>query len=127
MKRKNPETSLEAYKKLDPIRVSQTMNKIAQALVIIGKGNYEMIAEAAGMAEQKCWKRLIDCVRAGLIHRTDETKITKSGCKSYMYAIGPASQVANKRERVLKGRTVQDFSKAINQAKQSASSLERLF
>lgn len=113
MKRARVETSIEAYKKLDPVRVSQTMQKIADALGVIGKGNYEMIAIAAGLKQSQAWKRLIDCVRAGLIHRLDETMLTKDGCKSYLYAPGPANQVQAKKERVMKGKTVSQFSKDI--------------
>lgn len=107
------ETSLEAYRSLDPVRISQTMQKIADTLKVIGKGNYEQIAAASNMAEAKVWKRLIDCVRAGLIHRTEETKLTKNGCKSYLFAPGPATQIVKKRERVMKGKTVAQYSKDI--------------
>jgi hypothetical protein len=112
-KRKNPDTSLEAYRTLDPIRVSQTMTKIAETLKVIGKGNYEQIATAAGMTEAKCWKRLIDCVRAGLIHRTEETTLTRNGKKSYLYAPGPQPAEPPKSEKSLPGKTISDYSKAI--------------
>jgi len=52
-KRVNPSTSLEAYANLDPIKVSQTMLKISEALKTIGKGNYEDISRASGMPESK--------------------------------------------------------------------------
>jgi predicted transcriptional regulator len=113
MKRVRVETSIEAYRKLDPIRVSQTMQKISDALKTIQKGNYEMIAVAAGLKQSQTWKRLIDCVRAGLIHRIDETMLTKDGCKSYLYAPGPATQIAAKKERVMKGKTISQYSKDI--------------
>jgi len=108
-----PETSLEAYRNLDPIKVSQTMIKISETLKVIGKGNYEDIAVASGMPEAKVWKRLIDCIRAGLIHRLDETKKTAHGNKSYLYAPGPATQLQKKTERVMKGKTVADHSRDI--------------
>ena len=98
---------------LDPIKVSQTMTKIAETLKAIGKGNYEQIAEASGMPEAKVWKRLIDCIRAGLIHRLDETKKTAHGNKSYLYAPGPATQLQKKNERVMKGKTVVDYSREL--------------
>lgn len=128
MKRKNPITSLEAHAKLNPIKVSQTMTKIAQTLEAIGKGNYEDISEASGMPQAKTWKRLIDCVRAGLIHRTDEIKMTKNGYKSYLYALGGTPEPAKKKEKVMKGKSVSDFSKAIlNQAKPNSRVVEKLF
>lgn len=126
-KRKNPPTSLEAHSRLDPIKVSQTMIKIKETLESLGKGNYEMIAETSGMPEAKTWKRLIDCVRAGLIHRTEEIKMTKNGYKSYLYAPGKGPEV-EKKKRVMKGPTVADFSKSIlNQPKPSPTTVKRLF
>lgn len=89
------------------------MIKIAEALKVIGKGNYEDISRASGMPESKVWKRLIDCVRAGLIHRLDETKKTKQNNKSYLFAPGPATQLQKKRERVMKGPSISQFAKKI--------------
>lgn len=126
-KRKNPETSLEAYRALDPIKVSQTMIKISDALKVIGEGNFEDIAAAAGMPEPKVWKRLIDCVRGELIHATGETKPTVHGNKSNIFAPGPSPERVKRKERVLKGKTISDFSKALNQVKQSIHSQESLF
>jgi hypothetical protein len=128
MKRKNPSTSLEAHARLDPIKVSQTMTKITDTLKSIGKGNYEDISAAAQMPEAKCWKRLIDCVRAGLIHRTDAIKMTKNGYKSYLYAPGGTPEPVKKKERVMRGKSVVDYSKSIlNQPKQSIHTQDQLF
>lgn len=127
-KRKNPETSLDAHASLDPVKVSQTMAKISEAVKKLGKANYEMVADLTGMPEPKVWKRFIDCARAKLIHRTEETKKTKHGYKSYLFAPGPATEVAQKKERVLKGKTVVDYSKAIlKQPKPNQQNIERLF
>jgi hypothetical protein len=126
-KRKNPDTSNDAYHNLDPIRVSKTMTKITEALKVIGKGNFEDIALAAGMAEQKVWKRLIDCVRAGLIHRLDEKKKTKQNNNSYLYAPGPATQLRQKRERVMKGKTVADHSRDIQEIQKTIFKQPTLF
>lgn len=127
VKRKNPSTSLEAYAALDPIKVSQTMHKITETIKRLGKANYEMVAESSGMPEAKVWKRLIDCVRADLIHRTEDTKLTKSGHKSYLYAAGPAAEPAKKKERVMRGKYIVDYSRALNQVQQSLNSVEKLF
>jgi len=122
-----PETSLEAYRNLDPIKVSQTMIKISETLKVIGKGNYEDIASASGMPEAKVWKRLIDCIRAGLIHRLDETKKTAHGNKSYLYAHGPATQLQKKTERVMKGKTVAEYSLDIQEIQKTTFKQQTLF
>lgn len=121
-KRKNPDTSLDAYKSLDPIKISLRMQKIADGLNTIGKGNYEQIALAACLREDQVWKRIIDCIRAGLIHRTQEKRKTKDNRDSYVFAPGPATQIAAKKERVMKGPSVSDFSKKL-----IPTPIERLF
>lgn len=126
-KRKNPETSLEAYRNLDPIQVSQTMIKIADALKKIGKGNFEDIALAAGMPEAKVWKRLIDCVRGELIHATGETKLTVHNNKSNIFAPGPSTERIKRKERVMKGASVADHSRAIKKLSQPIPAPQRLF
>lgn len=117
MKRKNPDTSLDAYKSLDPIKISLRMQKIADGLNAIGKGNYEQIALAAGLREDQVWKRLIDCMKSGLIHRTQEKRKTKDNRDSYVFAPGPATQIAARKERVMKGKTVSDYSKELVKTK----------
>jgi hypothetical protein len=128
MKRKNPSTSLEAHARLDPIKVSQTMVKISEAIKVLGKANYEDVAAYLGEPEPKIWKRFTDCMKAKLIHRTEETKKTKHGYKSYLFAYGPTIEEVKKKERVMRGKSVADYSKAIlNQPKPSKRTEENLF
>src|ERR1700761_4486615 len=112
-KRKNPETSLEAHRRLDPIKISQTMVKISEAIKMLGKANYEDVAAYLKEPEPKIWKRFTDCMEAKLIHRTKETKKTKHGYKSYLFAYGPATEKIKKKERVMRGKSVSEYSKAI--------------
>lgn len=126
-KRKNPDTSIDAYNSLNPIKISQTMQKIVETLNIIGKGSYELIAEHAGMPEQRVWKRLIDCVRARLIHDTGERTKTKSGHPCRVFAAGPGTAEVEHKKKVMKGPTVQEFAKAINQVQPSKNIINRLF
>lgn len=125
--RKNPETSLLAYRSLDPVRLSTMHRKIIDALSVIGKGNYEQIAAQCGEPEKRIWKRLNEVEKAGAIYNTGETVLTKDNCKSSVYAIGKAPGSVKKKERTMKGKTVADFSKAINQVSQSVHTVERLF
>jgi hypothetical protein len=125
--RKNPETSLEAYRGLDPQRMNQTYRAIVDALLVIGKGNYETIAVQAEMPEAKIWKRMGEAAKMGLIHNTGETIKTKNGYKSYLFAIGPAPETVQKKQRVMKGKTVSDFSKAIKQVSQTIHKQDSLF
>lgn len=113
MKKKQIDTSRAAFDSLNPITISIRMQKIADRLKTLGKGNYEQIAIAAGLREDQVWKRLIDCMKAGLIHRTEEKRKTKDNRDSYVFAPGPATQIAARKERVMKGKTVAQFSKDI--------------
>lgn len=122
MKRKQIDTSRAAFDSLNPITISIRMQKIADGLKAIGKGNYEQIAIAAGLREDQVWKRLIDCMKAGLIHRTEEKRKTKDNRDSYVFAPGPATQIAARKERVMKGKTISDFSKKLIPSQQ-----DRLF
>lgn len=115
MSKKIPETSLEAYRSLNPVKVSETQGKIAAAVQSLGRGNYELIAAYLNEPEGKIWKRIGECVKLGLIHKTGETKQTKNGCKSYLYFPGPSSEPIKKKERVMKGKTVADYSRSIQQ------------
>lgn len=127
-KRIQPDTSMDAYLSLDKVKITQTHLAITKALEAIGKGNYEMIAKHMGVPYQKVWKRLKEAVDAKLIHNTGEWVKTEGGYKSYMFAAGPATETVKKKERVMKGKTVSQFSKAIlNQPKQSPHTIERLF
>lgn len=120
-------TSREAYESLNPVKVHQTHINIVKALESLGSGNYEAIAARMEVPEQRVWKRLSECVRSNLIHNTGTTTLTKNGCKSYVFAPGPPTEPVKKKERVMKGKTISDYSKALNQAKQSPITIERLF
>ncbi len=121
------QTSRAAYLALNPIRIHQTHIAIVKALESIGKGNYESISEYMKVPEQRVWKRLNEAVKLGLIHNTGETTRTKSGFKSYLYAAGKSTEEVEKKKRVMKGPTVQQFAKAINQKQMSDNTINRLF
>jgi hypothetical protein len=128
MKRKNPVTSDAAYRGLDPNKMSETHVAIVESLKIIGEGNYEDISACSGMPEARIWKRIVDVVRKGLIHDTGKEKDTVHGNKSRIFALGPSPEPVVKKERVMKGKTVVDYSKAIlKQPKPNQQNIERLF
>lgn len=114
-KRKNPDTSLEAYHSLDPVKISEMHKKIARAVKALGSGNYEAIALYLGVAESKVWKRLKEAQDAGLIFKTGETVLTKSNCKSYVYACVGEKVPApvRKPEKSIKGKSVSDYSREL--------------
>jgi len=123
-----PATSRAAFHSLDPERLRATYKKIYDALLVIGEGNYEAISRQANTPEEKIWKRMKDAVDKGLIHNTGKTVMTKNNRMSYVFALGPAPEIVKKKERVMRGKSVVDYSKAIlNQPKPSKRTEENLF
>lgn len=128
-KRVNPQTSFDAYHGLDPNKLSETFVAIVESLKIIKEGNYQDIAEHSGMPEARIWKRISDLLKPeyNLIHDTGKTKKTTHGNKSRIYALGPSVAEVEHKKRVLKGKTVADFSRALNQPKPNKSVTKSLF
>lgn len=126
-KRKIVETSREAFYSLDPNQLIGLRKRIFEALVAIGNGHYEDIAYAAGIEPVQCWKRLSELLKDGIIHRTGERKMLSSNRVGFVWAPGAATEPIKKKEKVMRGKTVADFSKAINQVKNSPHITERLF
>lgn len=102
MKRKNPQTSIDAYNSLDPENIRDIYKRILWALSQIGEGHYEDISLAIKEKESRVWKRLKEMSDLGLIYRTENKKMLSSGCRGYTW------------KATLKGSpTVQDHSRKI--------------
>lgn len=126
-KRTKISTSQDAYKSLDPEKTRAMYAKIVKALEIIGPATYEELATYMREKPERVWKRLSEAGRLNLIHRPGDRKIMSSGRQGFVWSVGPSPEPVKKKERVMKGRTVSDFSKAINQVKNSPHITERLF
>jgi hypothetical protein len=121
MKRKNPSTSSEAFYSLDPEQLVGLRKLIFKSLVEIGVGHYEDISLKAGIEPAQCWKRLSELEKFQMIHRTGERKMLSSKRMGFVWAPGASPEPVQKKERVMKGKTVAEYSKSIlNQS-------ERLF
>jgi predicted transcriptional regulator len=119
-KQKPPLTSLEAYHNLDPIRISEMHKKIAKALKALGSANFEGIALYLGIPESRVWKRLNEAAKAALIYKTGATVPTKSGCKSYVYAVvGENPAPRPQPEKAMKGKSIVDYSRTIQTIQQN--------
>jgi DNA-binding Lrp family transcriptional regulator len=113
-KRKNPETSIEAYRSLNPDKLNEMYKSIITALSEIGEGTMEDIAKQIGCKSDKIWKRLSELSKNGIIHRPGNKRVLKSGKMGYTWMLGSGEEIkTNKPERSLKGKTVSDFSKKI--------------
>lgn len=119
MKRKNPETSTEAYKSLDPRELRETYRQILYALDNLGSGTFEDIAAFLKVSPQKIWKRLSELGKMELIYRPGEKKLLKSGKQGYTWMKGSPSKTdtqAAESNPYRKGQPAStDFSKQLIQ------------
>jgi hypothetical protein len=112
-KRKVVETSREAFYSLDPDQLVGLRKKIFNTLILIGSGHYEDIAMAASIKPAQCWKRLSELEKFGMIHRTGERKLLSSNRAGFVWAPGGTPEPVKKKERVMRGKSVSEYSKAI--------------
>lgn len=112
-KRKVMSTSREAFYSLDPEQLVGLRKKILNTLLLIGRGHYEDIAIAASITSSQCWKRLSELEKFGMIHRTGDRKLLSSKRMGFVWAPGGTPEPVKKKERVMRGKTVSQFSKEI--------------
>lgn len=92
MKRKLPETSIDAYKSLDPRDLNETYRQILYALDNIGEGTFEDISSFLKVDKSKVWKRLSELNKMELIYRPGNKKLLKSGKQGYTWMKGQPSK-----------------------------------
>jgi len=113
-KKQIPDTSIEAYKSLNPDEIRGTYRDIMIALSALIKGTFEDIAAYLGEDKSKIWKRLSEMERMGLIFRPGSKKILKSGRQGYEWALTsnyiPKTEAA---EKALKGDAIVDYSRKL--------------
>lgn len=126
-KRTKISTSQDAYKSLDPEKIRAMYAKIVKALEIIGPATYEELAVYMREKPERVWKRMDECRKLGLCHRPGARKIMSSGRQGFLWQAGPEPEPTKKKERVMKGPSVQQFAKAILQPKPSPITIEILF
>jgi predicted transcriptional regulator len=84
--RKNPDTSIDAYKSLKASDVRKTYEDILSALDTLGKGTFEDIAAYLKCKGDKIWKRLSEMERMEMIYKPGTKKTLKSGRKGYEWS-----------------------------------------
>lgn len=114
-KSKMPETSLDAYRSLDPARLSDTYKKILLALTELGSGTFEDIAKKMKVDKSVVWKRLSELERANILYRPGTKKTLKSGRAGFVWMILSLDGVASiiEEAKLKSTQTVQDHSRNI--------------
>lgn len=110
-----PETSKEAYKSLDPARLSDSYKKILLALSELGSGTFEDIAQKMKVDKSVVWKRLSELERSGIIYRPGAKKKLKSGRSGFVWMnlplIGMSSIIED--AKLKSTQTIQEHSRNI--------------
>lgn len=115
MKRKNPDTSLEAYAKLKPEQLRAIYRKIIEALKIMGEGSSQQIAAYLTLDDEVVRKRLSELKKMGILYKPGHKVPTKKGCEAYVWQICKAGAKTELQEKLMPGPTVQDYAKTIQQ------------
>lgn len=114
MSHKIAETSVEAFRSLDPTQLSDTRRKIIYALSQLFEGTFEDIAAYLKVEKSTIWKRLSELAKDGLIYRTGNKKALRSGRAGYTWRLTdktlPKTTTA---EKMLKGPGIAHYSRKI--------------
>lgn len=86
-KSKTPDTSLDAYKSLNPDDIRSIYARIKWALSNIGEGTWEDIGKILNEKDSKIWRRLSEMERLEIIYRTENKKVLSSGRKGYTWKL----------------------------------------
>lgn len=110
-----PETSKEAFKSLDPVKLSDSYKKIVLALSELGSGTFEDISKKMRVDKSIVWKRLSELERAGIIYRPGTKKTLKSGRSGFVWMILSSDGISSLIEeaKLKSTQTVQDHSRNI--------------
>jgi predicted transcriptional regulator len=114
MGKKLPETSLEAYRSLDPTKLSEIHRKIIWALSQMEPSTFEEIAAFIKTDKSIVWRRLSELHKQGLIYRPGIKKALRSGRAGYCWTLtDKSSPKTMTQEKALRGRCVSEYARSI--------------
>lgn len=77
--RKNPETSIKAFKSLDPNQLNEMYKQILKGLATLNEATVEELAANIKVEKSRVYRRMIDLERSELIYRPGNERPLKSG------------------------------------------------
>src|SRR6266496_5306529 len=115
MKKKQiPDTSREAFKSLDPIKLSETYRKILYSISKLGECTTEESAAFLKIDHSKVWKRYSELAKMNLIYRPGNKRLLRSGRNGFTWRLTtnaiPTTQAA---EKALRGPAIVDYSRKL--------------
>jgi hypothetical protein len=114
-KRKNPETSNEAYRSLKQSEIQELYEKILWGLGQIGEGTFEEIAVAIREPRERIWRRMKELMDNHKVYRPGNKRPLKSNRLGYTWRLVGDEPTAPVTEKSLPGKSVADYSKQILQ------------
>lgn len=127
-KRQVAETSKEAFRKLDPDKLAETYRGIINALGVLGEATSEAIATKMKVKPDKVWKRLDELRKNDILYKPGTRKPLKSGCHGFCWALTDKGKaLVSISAAPPPGKTISDFSKALNQPTPSQNIQQTLF
>lgn len=116
MRKSNPpQTSIDAFRSLSPIKLSDTYKKIILALSELGSGTFEDIAKKMKVDKSVVWKRLSELERANILYRPGTKKTLKSGRSGFVWMILSLDKISTiiEEAKLKSTQTIQDHSRNI--------------
>lgn len=116
--RKNPQTSIDAFKSLEADKLNERYKKILDALATIGEGTFEEIAVAAKLDKSIVWKRLGELATKQLIFRPGRKRLLKSNRSGFTWMLtNGATPKTTEQENVFRTTkpTFTDHTRKLNQ------------
>lgn len=113
-KRENPATSNEAHRSLKAEDIREVYQKIIKALERLGSASSEQISVYLTMDHCKIHKRTSEMEKLGMIFRPGHRVPTKSGRSAFVWALSSCGQKTD-REKIIPGKSIQDYSKTIQE------------
>lgn len=110
-----PETSKDAFKSLDPVKLRDSYKQIVLALSELGSGTFEDIAKKMKVDKSVVWKRLSELERANILYRPGTKKTLKSGRLGFVWMILSLDSISSLIEeaKLKSTQTVQEHSRNI--------------
>lgn len=114
-KHKVQSTSKAAYDSLTPDKLREDYKKIMTALSALGEGTSEQIAARLKCKPDKVWKRLDELKKMEILYKPGNRRPLKSGCMGFTWSLTEkGKQMVESSQELLPGKTVQEFSRALN-------------
>lgn len=114
-----PETSLEAWRSITKEHLLEHHAKILCALRDLRTASAEQISTRTNLTHHQVNRRMSELERMEIIYRTGAKVATRTGRSASCWALRNPNEAPKKvTERMLPGKTVADFSKAISNFKQ---------